>query len=420
MLFDQKIAVNCFLFLVQKIPGIALIRTAQKIAAVFLEKHHLQIHQQRTIVLKTTQLIKNTSVNHLINLWAKRYTPDLSSFSIVKAKDPSVYTSLLEAASLEGRANTALKLHDCSVNNKCQLAGIKTNALYNYIPNVVDLKEARKITHFAYKVYRKLLEIYQQPALIATSPTEKLFALANNSQDLSLSSLGIPSIEQLATALEPLLIKLQEQHIASKDWRTLGFITTQFNFSNKLMLDRLTDAEKALLTPYLKFIEEQVALPWQRVCAAAAKHQLNSPSLSLVTQMFPLSEEIAETVYRRLVALFPNHWSRRGKLGNPDIAHSCIRDLNMFQAYLWLCLLEESMQSVEQELVILCVMVMQGVDVKWELTEQWTKVLLDEILSRLNPQQKELLLPYAQKMQQVFFDKRVEFGAISKPMVIAK
>jgi recombinational DNA repair ATPase RecF len=75
---------------------------------------------------------------------------------------------------------------------------------------------------------------------------------------------------------------------------------------------------------------------------------------------------------------------------------------------------------VEEELVILCVMVMQGVDVKWELIEQWTKVLMDEILSRLNPQQQELLLPYAQKMQQAFLDKRVEFGAINKLAVIAK
>jgi len=366
-------------------------------------------------VLKTTQLINNTSVNHLVKLWQKRYTPDLSSFS--KVKNPFFYSSLVEAASPEGRAITATKLHDCSVNNKCQLAGIKTNAMYNYIPNVLDLREARKITHFAYKVYRKLIDIYQEPSLITTSSTERLFTLTGNSQDVSLSSLGIPSIEQLATALEPLLLKLQEQHIASKDWRTLGFITTQFNFSNKLMLDRLTDAEKTLLKPYFKFIEEQVALPWQRVCAAAAKHQLNSPSLSLVAQMFAVSEEIAETVYPRLVAMFPNHRSRRGELSNPDIAHSCIRDLNMFQAYLWLCFLEESMVSVEQELVILCVMVMQSVEVKWEMTEQWTKVLMDEILSRLNPQQKDLLLPYAQKMQQAFYNKRVEFGATSKDAI---
>jgi hypothetical protein len=373
---------------------------------------------QGKIVLKTTQLLNNPSVNHLVKLWTKRYTPDISSIPIVNY--PSLYTSLLEAALPEGRAITAMKLHDCSLNNKCQLAGIKVNALYNYVPNVVDLNEARKITHVAYKVYQQLLDIYQQPSRLKASPTEKLLAESSNYQRVSLSSWGIPSIEQLATVLEPLLLKLQDVHIASKDWRTLGFITTLFNFTNKLMLDRLTDAERVLINPYFKFVEEQVALPWQRVCAAAAKHQLNSPSLSLVAQMFPLSEEIAETVYRRLLAMFPNHWSRRGKLGNPDIAHSCIRDLNMFQAYLWLCFLEESMQSVEEELVTLCVMVMQGVDVKWELTEQWTKVLMDEILSRLNGQQKQLLLPYAQKMQQAFLDKRIEFGAINQLAVIAK
>lgn len=33
---------------------------------------------------------------------------------------------------------------------------------YGYIPNIFDLNEARRITQFAFRVYRKLLEVYQQ------------------------------------------------------------------------------------------------------------------------------------------------------------------------------------------------------------------------------------------------------------------
>jgi hypothetical protein len=375
------------------------------------KESNVQIHLKRKSVLKSTKLANTPSVNQLVRLWEKRYTPELSPL----IQDPSSYASLVEAVVPEGRALTAAKLRERLLRNNCQMAAIQTKALYAYLPNVLELNEARKITEYAFQVYQKLLEIYQQQSPIVASRTERLLAVVDNPESVSLPSWRMPPIEQLATAIEPVLLEFQEQHKASKDWRTLGFITTQLNFSNKLVLEALTPIEKALLNPYLKFVEEQVALPWQRVCAAAVKHELGSPALSLVMQMLPDSQEIAETTYRRFTQLLPNHHSRRGGLSNPGVTHSCLRDLNMFQAYLWLCVLEESMAAVEQELVGLCVMVMQSVEVKWEMIEQWTKVLTDEIMRRLNPEQKSLLLPYTQKIHQAFLEKRVQLGANPLP-----
>lgn len=74
---------------------------------------------------------------------------------------------------------------------------------------------------------------------------------------------------------------IQEQYLISKDWRSLGFITTQINFSNALLLEQLTPIEQILISPYLTFIEEQVALPWQRICAAAVNHDLTSPAFAI-------------------------------------------------------------------------------------------------------------------------------------------
>ncbi len=62
-----------------------------------------------------------------------------------------------------------------------------------------------------------------------------------------------------------------------------------------------------LLCPYFKFVEEQVAIPWQRVCAAAAKHEQGSEALTLVAQMLPMASEISSTVYCQLLQLFPDH-----------------------------------------------------------------------------------------------------------------
>lgn len=353
-------------------------------------------------MLVITQFAKTPSVARLTKFWAERYTLDLSSDCL---QDPAwSYRELAQAASLEGRANTAAKLEPSLVDIKCQMAGILARQLYEYTPNTLDLNEARRLTQSAYQIYLKLIEVYQLSSGITTSS----WAMAGDS---SLCAWGIPDIEQLAKILEPVLLEFQEQHIASKDWRTLGFITTLLNFSNKLLLYNLTPIEQALIIPYFKFVEEQVAIPWQRVCAAAAKHEQGSPALTLVEQLLPDCDRIAQSVYSRMTQLFPNHRSRRGGLTDPGIKHSCIRDLNMFQAYLWLCVLEGSMESVEKELVALCIMVMEGVGVSWELTEQWTELLIYEIMSRVTLEQRSLLQPYSQGMQQAFFKKRSRWGA---------
>lgn len=356
-------------------------------------------------MLVITQSVKSASVNRLTKFWAERYTPELSFDSL---QDPWSYRELVELASPQGRASTVAKLEPSLVEIKCQMAGILAKDLYEYIPNILDLIEARRLSLSLCQVYIKLLELYQQSSGITTSPTSMLLAMAGDSK---LSAWGIPDIEQLASELQPVLLEFQEQHIASKDWRTLGFMTTLLNFSNKLLLYKLTPIEQVLITPYFKFVEEQVAVPWERVCAAAAKHDLDSAALALVEQMLPDSDRIGRAVYQRMTQLFPNHRSRRGGLTEPGVAHSCIRDLNMFQAYLWLCVLEESMEPVEKELVALCVMVMEGVGVKWELTAQWTKLLVDEINSRISLKQRSLLHPYTQGMERAFFKKRSRLGA---------
>ncbi len=369
-------------------------------------------------MLVAVNYIKTPSVERLVKLWAERYKPDLSSLAS-EEDDPRSYTDLIEAASPESRPLTAKKLHQRLIAIKCQMAGIQTNCLYAYIPNIVDLSEANKLANFALLIYLKILEIYQQTsptareekALISTAIATSGEVSFSSWEMLSTEAWGMPGIQEIATALEPILLEFQEQHILSHNWHTLGFITTLLNFSNKLLLlsEKLTPAEQILIQPYLKFVEEQVALPWQRVCIAAAQYDVNSPIFKLVEQLFPVSRDIAKVVYSRLMELLPNHRSRRGELTDPGITHSCLRDLEMFQAYLWLCLLEKSMAPIESELLDLCVMVMTAVHVKWEMTELWNKLLSEEILARLTPDQRTILQPYTDGLQQAFLKHRDRF-----------
>ena len=359
-------------------------------------------------MLKTAKLSDNTSVDRLSQLWAERYIPDLSTLSFGESRFN--VSELIEAASPEGRAQTIAKL-DRMVEIRCQCAGIKTNIIFSYIPNIVNLTESRGIAKAASDVYQKILEVYQNQkqvtlsaSLATLSPSLTIDVSTDAFRSSVMPGLCLSEVKQLATILEPVLLEFQEQHLVSKDRRTTGFMSTQFHLSSKLVLNRLTIPEQLLLSPYFKFVEEQVCIPWQRVCAAAIKHDLNSPILALVEQMLPVSQKIAKRVHRQAALLYPNHRSTRGLLSHSGVKASSIRDIEMFQAYLWLSALEGNMTAIEKELLPLCMMVFPSIDVSWELVEQLLPLLVAEIEAHLLPAQMRLLLPYTQAMQQLFCD----------------
>ncbi|NJP12604.1 MAG: hypothetical protein HC866_26665 [Leptolyngbyaceae cyanobacterium RU_5_1] len=344
-------------------------------------------------MLVKTELAQTPSVKRLVKAWSQLYT--LNFQSIALTQDPSFYTKLTEAISLEGRVKTAAKLNERIIELRCEMASVKTSALYAYMQNVMHLQEVKRIADASFKIYTQLVDLYQQNLLNAAFvPAAEPLISALRPEPKPLKLAIASNIDRLSSALEPVLLEFQQEHSQLKDWRTLGFLTTQINFCNQWITDKLTPIEQVLLSPYLTFIEEQVAHPWQRVCAAAARHPADSLVLALAEQMIPMSGEIADAAYSALTRLLPNHRSRRGMLTNPGVTHSCIRDLKMFQVYLWLCVLEESLVPVEEELVRLCVMVLPSVGVQWEMTELWTQVLTDEVIRRIEPSRRKHVLPY--------------------------
>ncbi|MDF5718473.1 MAG: hypothetical protein PUP93_32565 [Rhizonema sp. NSF051] len=367
-------------------------------------------------MLLPTKTSENPSVKLLVNFWAERYTVDMSSLT----KNSKLYGELIKAALPEARALTAAKLLNNVLLVTNKQAEQQAKSLYEYIPEIIDSHWGLRITQFASQVYQKLLEVYQQQSGILVAPLTRQMNTPSVAKQDSLLLWSIPDIVNLANEIEQMLLKYQEQHVMVNDWRTVGFLTTLFNFTNKLLINQLTSVEKVLLCPYFKFVEEQVAIPWQRVCAAAAEHEQGSEALTLVEQMLPMASEISSTVYCQLLQLFPDHRSRRGGLSHPEIAHSCLRDLDMFQGYLWLCLLEESPRSLQKELVPLCVMVMPSVGVEWRMIDQWKRLLADEIESRVSPEHKPLLLNYTRSMEEEFFAARKSLGNLGGTIEMPK
>lgn len=353
------------------------------------------------LMLRSVGDFKTLSVEHLLKLWQQRYTQDLFS---LYSENFSTYSLVVKAALPEGRISTVTKLNNTILNANSQMVWIQTKKLYGYIPNILDINEARQITQFAFRVYEKLLEIYQQQSFQNT-----FLSLKSKPKGTS-PSFNIPEIGFLICTLEPILTMFQEEHLVCKDSRCLSFMSTQLHFTNRLILNHLDPAEKLLLAPYLTFIEEHISIPWHRVCLAAAKYTFNSPQLKILKQMFPASSHIAESVYRQLLESLSNYQSHSGDLNQPDIRHSCERDLNMFQAYIWLCMLEKTLVPIETELLPMCMVLVETFDIEWELTEKWCELLTNTLENFVRPEYKALLQSYTQKVKNLFFQERYNLG----------
>jgi hypothetical protein len=354
-------------------------------------------------MLKTVTVAPNTlATNRLMKLWTVRYLPDLSALTQPEQRFPSA--ELVTAASPQARLKTVEKVSRF-LQISCEMAGLETNSLYAYIPNIVHLSETRRIACSVKQVYDRTLEIYAQQQ----SPSHFL-KFIDSSPDLfgkvAMPFLMLPAIPCLVAELEPLLLRLQAEHLTVQDSRAIGFLTTQFHFSTRELLKQLTPYEQVLLSPYLRFVEEQVCIPWQRMCAAASSHFSSSPIVALVEYLVPRCHKIAHVTYQQAVTQYAEAHSRRGKFSRPDVAASTMRDLTMIQGYILLSLLEQNIVAIEQELLPLCVMVFPSVNVAWSLVEQTLHLLIEEMLRRLDLDQQALILPHTQAMQALFADAR--------------
>ncbi len=84
-------------------------------------------------------------------------------------------------------------------------------------------------------------------------------------------------------------------------------------------------------------------------------------------------------------------------------------DLNMFQAYLWLCVMQGSLAPVEDELIRVCTMVMPRVGVPWEMILKWNEMLMDEVTDRTLLTHQPLLEPYMAGFMNTFKQSKDQF-----------
>jgi hypothetical protein len=188
----------------------------------------------------------------------------------------------------------------------------------------------------------------------------------------------------------------------SVDPRAIGFVSMQFHYTGQKLLGFLSPIEQKLFAPYLKVMDDHMYMPLPAAYAAAAKHDYDSPALVAVRHLLPVSTQIAEQVCRRVAREHPNYQSYTGKLSNPQVKISSIRDVEMFQVYLCVCALEGSIRSVQRELFPLCVMLYPKLQVRWVLVQQMISLMSWEMKDRLTVDDVAIYLPYLRTFADMF------------------
>lgn len=195
--------------------------------------------------------------------------------------------------------------------------------------------------------------------------------------------------------------KIRKHHTAV-DPRVIGFLSMQFHYCGQLLLKQAPTSEQEDLENYCKVIDDHLYMPLQRAYEAAANYHVNDPRLKTVQTLLPYSSTIAVNVVETVNHLYPNYVSYTGRLNSKTVRTSSVRDVEMFQVYLWTCLLEESIAAITQELFPLCVMLYPTLRVNWELVRQMIS-LLGKAFKQYEPLQGEQYYrPYYEALWTMF------------------
>lgn len=344
------------------------------------------------------------TVQSLAHQWAKKYVENLQ----VNSQDEVAKDShnLADFVSKAGREQTVEKLMH-SLRSVSAKAWNKTEALlakeierHRVNPRLINPWE---IAADSFRIYDKALEIYTQQATTRRISVE--MGVEDSSDELNRKALEVFT-EQIAPSQLAALIGneiggLQRKYTAD-DPRVKGFVSMQLHYTSQMLLETLSPVEQVLVGAYFKVIDDHFYMPLQRSYEAAAKHEYNSPVLSAVQKLLPDSTKIAKKIAQRTLQLYPGYRSYSGALSDPVVRTSSIRDVEMFQVYLWVCALEGDISAIQQELFPLCVMLYPVLGVKWELLRQMLHLLGQEIRSRLTPEQSAKFMPYFQVLWEMF------------------
>jgi Phycobilisome protein len=206
---------------------------------------------------------------------------------------------------------------------------------------------------------------------------------------------------RIVNKVSPVLGQVRQQ-VTAIDPRVIGFVAMQYHYTGTQLMDLLPEGEQENFGNYVKILDDHLYMPLPRAYQAAAKHPPDSIALQSVRLLMSKMTDIAERVVDRVNQLYPRYRCYSGPLNSERIRTSSIRDVEMFQVYMWVCLLEGNLHALETELFPLCVMIYPRLNVSWELVSQMTHLLRKEIGACLSPEQAHYCEPFYEILRRMF------------------
>jgi hypothetical protein len=211
----------------------------------------------------------------------------------------------------------------------------------------------------------------------------------------------LESVSRLSVLVGRPIIELRRKY-SQLDPLVLGFVTLEFQLTQKILLGCLSELERTQFSPYLKIVDDYLHIPYGEINQAAANLPTNSQALLAVQHLLPHTTQIANAVYDRATSHHQGYRSSSGYLTDEDVKISGIRDIEIFQNYLCWCVLEDSFRPVQQELFPICVMLYPKLHVSWELVQDMLLILFWEISDRLAAEDLIVFLPYLRTVTEMF------------------
>ncbi len=354
-----------------------------------------------------------SNVASLAQLWAKRYMRNLDQAEAMPqpptpADTSSECTSWQGALSQRGRHTTGAKIQN-SLRFASAQAWAKTETLLigqverHQIPT--DLIDPWQVATDARFIFEEVMGIYAQQG------EERTITLGNQMGQLTETIAGEPLVASTVTTM-PSPAKLavliadsvgeMRYRYTKDDPRVLGFVSMQLHYTGQMLLDILSPWEKVLVGSYFKVIDDNLYMPLQRAYRAAAKLNYDDPALEAVRALLPMSSDLARYVTHNAALMHPDYATISGVLTNPMVRISSLRDVEMFQVYLCLSLLEASVQSIQEELFPLCVMLYPPLKVNWTLVRSLLRLLGHGINKNLPPEVSRKFRPYLRALWEMF------------------
>lgn len=210
---------------------------------------------------------------------------------------------------------------------------------------------------------------------------------------------GLPA-DRFAMKIANHIGQIRAQFTAA-DPRVLGFVNMQFRYMGQQLLALVNVPYQGELAVYFQAIGDQLYMPLHRAYQAAIAATDQPLELGIFHRCLPLSRTIAQAVFDRVLAAFPNHHCYGGPLVSDFVQASSLRDVEMFQAYLWVCLLEGNFNALRQELFPLSAMVYPILNVRWELVRYMLMLLGHEMGRYLEPTQWKICRSHLDTFQEI-------------------